>query len=105
METDFGLLPSDLATIRGILKKDPKIEQALIFGSRAKGNYRPGSDVDIALKGEQLAPENITDVSMELNEETIMPYRFDVLNYHTIAEPALIDHINRIGIVFYEKSN
>jgi predicted nucleotidyltransferase len=102
METDFGLKPGDLEMICRILEKEPNIEQALIFGSRAKGNYKPGSDVDIALKGKNLTSQSVTDVSFQLNEETIMPYKFDVLNYHTIQEPALVKHINSVGIVFYE---
>ncbi|MEY3051611.1 MAG: hypothetical protein RLY31_1396 [Bacteroidota bacterium] len=104
MATDFGLKPGDLEMICRILEKEPNIEQALIFGSRAKGNYKPGSDVDIALKGENLISQVVTDVSFQLNEETIMPYKFDVLNYHTIREPALVAHINSVGIVFYNKS-
>jgi predicted nucleotidyltransferase len=103
MNPDFGLKKDDLQTICGILAQEPAIEQAIIFGSRAKGNYKPGSDVDIALKGKNLSAKITTTISFQLNEETTMPYKFDVLNYHTIKEPALIEHINRVGKVFYEK--
>jgi predicted nucleotidyltransferase len=54
MNLDFGLTHSDLHAIKQVLAKYPQIEQAIIFGSRAKGNYKPGSDVDIALKGAHL---------------------------------------------------
>jgi predicted nucleotidyltransferase len=75
-----------------------------MFGSRAKGNYKNGSDVDIALKG-KLSFETITHINYLLNEETTMPYKFDVLNYHTIQDKDLIEHINRAGICFYQYSN
>lgn len=101
MKTDFGLQPGDLKSICSVLAKEPTVEKAILFGSRAKGNYRPGSDVDIALKGKNLSAQTVTDVSFQLNEETIMPYKFDVLHYHRINEPTLLEHIDRAGIVFY----
>lgn len=103
MKNDFGLKPSDLEMICRIMEKEPEIEQALIFGSRAKGTYKLGSDVDIALKGKNITSQIVTHVSFHLNEETPMPYKFDVLNFHTITEPALTEHINRVGKLFYEK--
>jgi len=97
----FGLKEGDLETIRTILKSFPQIEEALIFGSRAKGNYKPGSDVDIVLRGnvEEIAPR----VNYILNEESLLPYKFDVLDYRHIDNPKLVDHIDRLGIVFYRK--
>jgi Nucleotidyltransferase domain. len=73
MNLDFGLKHSDLCTIKQVLAKYPQIEQAVIFGSRAKGNHKLGSDVDIALKGTHLTSQLINRVSFELNEETTMP--------------------------------
>lgn len=104
MNSDFGLLPEDLEIIRHILAQEPTVERAIIFGSRAKGNYKTGSDVDIALQGPHITSETVSHIRYQLNEETLMPYKFDVLNYHTIQEPALIEHIDRAGIVFYEKN-
>lgn len=98
---NFGLKDGDLETIIAILKKYPQIEQALIFGSRAKGNFKPGSDVDIVIKGN--VPDIITEIGFSLNEDSLLPYKFDVLDYSTISNRNLIDHINRVGIVFYEK--
>ena len=93
-----GLTEKDLFQLRSVLKKFPEIEQALIFGSRAKGTHKPGSDVDLALKGSELTPEAATRVSYLLNEETMMPYAFDVVQFETISSPELTDHINRVGI-------
>lgn len=98
----FGLKDGDIKIIIAILKKYPQIEQALIFGSRAKGNYKPGSDVDIVLKGSVY--DITTEIGFSLNEDSLLPYKFDVLDYNSISNRNLIDHINRVGIVFYERS-
>ena len=101
MDDRFGLRADDLETIVAVLSRYPVVKTAVIFGSRAKGNYKAGSDVDIALQGEGMGDRVAADVAYQLNEETIMPYRFDVLNYHTIANPDLIAHIDRVGRPFY----
>jgi len=97
----FGLKDGDIEIIISILKKYPQIEQALIFGSRAKGNFKSGSDVDIVLKGS--VHNIITEIGFSLNEDSLLPYKFDVLDYSTISNQKLIDHINRVGNIFYEK--
>jgi len=103
MQTDFGLKESDLSEINKFIKAFPEIEQVLIFGSRAKGNFKHGSDIDLALLGKKLKIETSLKLSYLLNEETNMPYQFDILNFHTISEPALIQHINRVGIKIYPR--
>lgn len=97
----FGLRESDLKAIISIVSEQCEVEYAVIFGSRAKGNYKPGSDIDIALKGEKLTAEITARISYLLNEETNMPYKFDVLNYHSISNHDLVEHIDRVGIVLY----
>lgn len=101
MKNRFGLLESDIEIILQTLTKFSKVEHAYIFGSRAKGNFKSGSDVEIALKGSQLDFNTLSEISYLLNEETSMPYKFDVLIYKSINEPALKEHIDRIGIEFY----
>lgn len=101
MSNPFGLTDADMKTITAVLGRYPAVETALIFGSRAKGAFRRGSDVDIALKGSALTYRTVAEINDFLNEETIMPYRFDILAYHAIDNPDLIDHIDRVGIVFY----
>lgn len=101
--TDFGLKINDLEIIKSIFDKFPAVSEAIIFGSRAKGNYKNGSDVDIALKGDELNSLNVTEISYLLNEETNLPYQFDILNYHQLSSNELIEHIDRVGISFYRK--
>lgn len=98
----FGFKDGDMETIVAVLKKHPQIEQAVIFGSRAKGDYKPGSDVDMALKGN--VHDITSEISYTLNEDSLLPYKFDVLDYNSISNKDLIDHINRVGIVIYGKA-
>ena len=100
-DVSFGLKKDDLEAIFRVLASVADIEKAVIFGSRAKGNYKQGSDVDIAL----FTPnKNVAlHIAFLLNEETLMPYHFDVLDYYTIINQKLKDHIDRVGIVFYKK--
>lgn len=104
MNNSFGLKPGDLESIVAIIGKYPEIEEAIIFGSRAKGNFKNGSDVDIAIKGPLVNFRSVAATSYLLNEETLMPYQFDVVNYRTIKNIDLINHINRVGISFYKKA-
>ena len=103
MNNKFGLLQQDLDSIIDILKKQEAIEEALIFGSRAKNSYKKGSDVDIAIKGKQVNHNVINEVSYSLNEETIMPYQFDILDRNKITNHHLTQHIDCVGITIYKK--
>ncbi|WP_198514307.1 nucleotidyltransferase family protein [Algoriphagus formosus] len=103
MKNKFGLLESDMASILKIMDSQEVVDKVILFGSRAKGNYREGSDVDLALKGENLNFEKVSHISYLLNEETNMPYRFDLVNYHQIQEPELIKHIDRVGIPIFDR--
>ncbi len=96
----YGLLQQDLDTLYDALRRFPNIEQAILFGSRAKGNFRPGSDVDIALKGKDLS-QTVLQLSTYLNQETLLPYQFDIIDYTSIDNQDLIEHIDRVGIVLF----
>ena len=99
----FGLKAGDLQNIIAVILQHAEVEEGIIFGSRAKGNYKTGSDIDIVLKGAGISRETIGNISYILNEETQMPYKFDILNYHTIANADLVKHIDRAGVSFYKR--
>ncbi len=99
----YGLEQQELETILSILHQFPEIDEALLFGSRAMGRERRGSDVDIALKGKNLDPI-VSKVSYKLNQETFLPYYFDILNYNSIDNLELKSHIDRVGIIIHSKS-
>lgn len=98
----FGLKDSDITTIRQVMAQFPEVHTALLFGSRAKDTYRNGSDVDIALKGDKMSDQIAVHLASILNEETSLPYHFDILDYHSIDNSNLIAHIDRVGQVIYE---
>jgi len=86
----FGLKENELKEIKEILKRE-NVKTAIIFGSRAKGNFKKGSDVDLAIIGDE------RKISYILNEETFLPYFFDVVNLDKISNKNLLSHIKRVG--------
>lgn len=99
----FGLKPDDITLIVEVLRRHLDVQEAIVFGSRAMGNYKPGSDVDIALKG-NLSPETPCEISVELNERLPLPYKFDVVAYAAISHEPLAEHIDSYGKVLYKRS-
>ena len=92
----YGLSDTHLKAITDVLAGNKRIEQVILFGSRAKGTHRPGSDVDMALKGRDLKHNDLLDVSNAL-DELWLPIRFDLILYDRVKEPALLDQINQFG--------
>lgn len=99
----FGLTDDTIAAVSGCLARNPKIEKAIIYGSRAKGTYRKGSDIDLVLIGQELTINDVLVLENDL-DELLLPYLFDISILHHINQPNLLDHIARIGKVFYESS-
>jgi len=99
---DFGLPQRTIDTIRRILAEIPEVEKAVIFGSRAKGTYRPGSDIDLALFGPRLDLDTLGRIAGRLDESPI-PYQVDLCLVDWIDQPGLREHIERVGKVFYER--
>ncbi len=100
---DFGLRQADLDAIVRVLKQFSAVEQAILFGSRAKGTYKKGSDIDIAIKGKNIGHEVVSALAFQLNEESVLPYFFDVVHFEGISEKALLEHIERVGQSIYLK--
>jgi uncharacterized protein len=96
---NFGLTDEDMETILAIFSKYPQIEKAVIYGSRARGNYKRGSDVDIALTGD--LEEVLWQISAELNEETLMPYKFDIKHLDKHMNIELNEEIKKYGKLIF----
>lgn len=99
---DFGLPDKTLATIRKILAQYPAVEKAILYGSRAKGNHRPGSDIDLTLIGDRLDLIILGKLAARL-EESLIPYQVDLSLWQRIDHAGLRDHIQRVGVLFYQK--
>jgi predicted nucleotidyltransferase len=102
---DFGLREQDVAEIIRILQQFSVVEEAIIFGSRAKGNFKKGSDIDIAVKGKGIDHNVVASLSFLLNEETLTPYFFDIVHFEEISGKELIEHINRVGQCLYSRQS
>jgi predicted nucleotidyltransferase len=102
-ESVFGLKPSTIEKIRSVFSGHPEVEQVILYGSRAKGNYRPGSDIDLAIRGETVTLSQLMKIEGEL-DDLLLPYKIDLSLHHKIDSPELLEHIGRVGNVFYEKA-
>lgn len=100
----FGLKDETIQRITSVLKKFPQINKAILYGSRAKGNYKKGSDIDLTLVGDDLNLSVINLVEIEI-DNLLLPYTFDISIYHQIDNSELIEYIKRVGKIFYSKSN
>ncbi|MGE4169817.1 MAG: nucleotidyltransferase domain-containing protein [Candidatus Margulisiibacteriota bacterium] len=98
--TRFGLSEETLQKINGVFAKYPDIEQAILYGSRAKGTYKNGSDIDLTLKGERLTAETLYRIFQEL-EDLFLPYKIDLSLFYDLEDPSFLDHIGRVGVVVY----
>lgn len=97
----FGLKQDHIDLIQAVFVQYPQIERAIVYGSRAKGNYKPGSDIDLTIVGD-LDYSNLMKLENQL-DDLLLPYKIDLSLYHNINHPELLDHIKRVGKVFYEK--
>jgi predicted nucleotidyltransferase len=98
-----GLPDSDLAYIRALLAATPQVERGFLFGSRARGDYKRGSDVDIALEGKDLTPSAVAHIHNVLEDESPMPYLFDVVDASHLNSEELRRSIAAHKILLYER--
>ena len=99
----FGLRPTDIALIISTLQSCTEVDAAYLFGSRARGNYRPGSDVDIALIGNHITFNTIARIKELLQEQSKMPYQFDIVDYTHCKSDVLKAHIDAVGVLLFSK--
>lgn len=97
----YGLKDDTIEKIRGVFAKYSQVRKVVLYGSRAKGNYKAGSDVDLTLYGQALDLSVANKISNDI-DDLLLPYSFDISIFEQIANCDLVEHINRVGIVFYE---
>ncbi len=100
---NHGLSAETLQELGRILATEPEVEKAILYGSRAKGTHRHGSDIDLALVGDNLTSAAVSRIALALDDSSL-PYRFDLSLLRRIAHAALVDHIDRVGIPIYESA-
>jgi predicted nucleotidyltransferase len=101
-EQKFGLGKKVVDTIQEVFSKYPEVDKVILYGSRAKGNYKVGSDIDLTMKGENLDTSLLSTINQELYDLPI-PYMIDLSILAHISNPNLVEHIQRVGKVFYDK--
>jgi predicted nucleotidyltransferase len=98
----YGLSPAQISAIQAVLQGHPEVERAILYGSRAKGNYRPGSDIDLTLQGKELDWSALAKIANDL-DDLLLPYTIDLSIYHTLENAELISHIRRVGVNLYTR--
>jgi predicted nucleotidyltransferase len=96
----FGLKESTIDQINTVFAQFPQVESAILYGSRAKGNYKPGSDIDLTLTGDKVDLSLIHKMELKL-DDLLLPYTIELSAYRHISNPDLVDHIDRVGKLFY----
>ncbi|MBC7399274.1 MAG: nucleotidyltransferase domain-containing protein [Mucilaginibacter sp.] len=100
----YGLSENIVFKIHTVLGQYPAVEKAVIYGSRAKGNFKPSSDIDIALKGNDIDLKLLSRIILNL-DDLLLPYKFDLSIYKHIANKELLDHIDRVGKILWDANN
>jgi len=99
----YGLPPDQIEKIQAIFAKYPQVKRVLLYGSRAKGDYRNGSDIDLTLLGESLDLAVQFDLENEL-DDLLLPYKIDLSIFQHIDNPSLLAHIQQVGLPFFVRS-
>lgn len=99
---DFGLPLVDITRIREVFARFPDVDKAVLYGSRAMGTHKTGSDIDLTLYGEKLTLEQLAVIAPEL-DDLLLPYTIDLSIFALLNNVGLCEHISRVGKVFYER--
>ena len=101
---NYGLSENTLERLTGVFKAFPEVESVVIYGSRAKGNFKPGSDIDLTLHGASLTQSKCDEIA-ECIDELLLAYTVDLSIFATINHPELEAHIERVGLELYRKAS
>lgn len=99
--TDTGLPEYAVEKICGIFRDYPPIRRVILYGSRAMGTYRPGSDIDLCIEAESLGLTELLSIENRI-DDLLLPWKVDLSLLRNIDNPALQDHIRRVGVTFYK---
>ncbi len=97
----FGLSDTVIQELQDVFRRYANIEKVLIFGSRSKGNYRAGSDIDLAVIGKDIDYRLLLNLQCDIEDLELL-YSIDLLDYQKKKGTPIGDHIDRVGQVFYE---
>lgn len=98
----YGLSDETIKMILEVFSRYPQIEKAVLYGSRAKGTFKNGSDIDLVVAGAAVDIPILNRINGDL-DDLLLPYTFDLSILDFITNPELVDHIKRVGIVLYTR--
>ena len=103
MTHNFGLTPDDEKQMHNVFAMHPHLSKVILFGSRAKSTHKTGSDVDLAIICNNNSFRTVNRIKLALEEDTTLPYFFDVIDYESIESETMKKHIRQYGKVLYKK--
>ena len=99
----YGLSNQTLQKIRDIFVQYPQVEEVVLYGSRAGGDYKNGSDIDLTLRGgDALTHTILSRIANDLDDQ-LLPYTIDLSIFENIRNPEMVEQIERIGVPLYKK--
>lgn len=101
-EHRFGLKEGAIAEMNGVFAACPELERVILYGSRAMGRYRNGSDIDLTIVGDGVTHAQLLRIANQL-DDLLLPYKIDLSLLRQIENPDLLEHIQRVGVVFFER--
>lgn len=101
-QNPYGLPPQALARLNAVFRKWPQIDRVILYGSRAKGNFRTGSDIDLCLEADTMQTAELLQLCAEI-DDLLLPWKIDLALKHTIENADLVAHIERVGVPVYER--
>jgi predicted nucleotidyltransferase len=96
----YGLKPDVLKSLLDIILTVPQVTEIILFGSRAKGNFKQGSDIDICIKGVNITQQDVKTLLCKI-DKLDLPWEIDLLSYDSISDLAVKEHIDRVGIKLF----
>ncbi|MDE0481378.1 MAG: nucleotidyltransferase domain-containing protein [Candidatus Poribacteria bacterium] len=99
----YGLSQQTLQKIHDVFVQYPQIEEVVLYGSRARGDYKNGSDIDLTLHGgDSLTHTILSKIANDLDDQ-LLPYTIELSIFKNIRNPDMVEQIERVGVVFYKK--
>ncbi len=97
-----GLKQEAIASIQAVFAACSAVNRVILYGSRAKASFKPGSDIDLTIMGENLSLTDLVKIEGML-DDLLLPYKFDLSLYDSIENKELLNHIQKVGLVLYER--
>ena len=99
----YGLSAQTLQKIRDVFGRYPQVVEVVLYGSRARGDYKNGSDIDLTLRGgTELTHTLVSRIANDLDDQ-LLPYTIDLCIFENIRNPEMVEQIERVGVTLYKK--